>query len=132
MAVMPWGHSKILRQEQEELARYGEVGVPGETRVTLPGGKVVVSYRESIEAGVSGNEEIAFSAPRSLQVEIRPASGGEPLELKTGLGDSTTATKGEPAWTTTKVGTVHAEPGEYVLSARADEGGLTDPAVLLG
>ena len=132
MAVMPWGHGKIMRQEQEELARYGEVAVPGETRVTLPEGKVIVSYRESINAGVSGNEEIAFSAPRSLQVEIRLASGGEPLELKTGLGDSTTVTKGEPAWSTTKVGTVHAEPGEYVLSARVDEGDLAEPAVLLG
>ena len=132
LAVMPWGHSKILREEQEELARYGEVSVPGETRVTLPEGKVTVSYRESIKAGVSGNEEIDFSAPRSLRVEIRPAAGGEPLELKTPLGDSTTVTKGEPPWSTTKVGTMRAEPGEYLLSARADEGDLTEPAVLLG
>jgi hypothetical protein len=56
MAVMPWGVSKMLREEQEELARYGELMVPGQASVTLPEGKVVVSYRESIRPGVSGNE----------------------------------------------------------------------------
>lgn len=132
MAVMPWGAGKILRQEQEELARYGEVAVPGETSLVLPEGKVIVSYRESIHAGVRENEEIAFSAPASLEVEVRPAAGGEPLELKTTLGDSTTVTKGEPPWATTKVGTVRVEPGEYVVSARADEDDLVEPAVLLG
>jgi len=132
LAVMPWGAGKVLREEQEELARYGEVAVPGEAYVTLPEGKVTVSYRESINAGVRENEEIAFSSPRSLTVEIRPAGGGEPLELKTGLGDSTTATRGDPPWTTTKVGTVRAIPGEYRVSAQADETDLVDPAVLLG
>jgi hypothetical protein len=132
MAVMPWGVGKVLREEQEELARYGEVAVPGEALVSLPEGKVIVSYRESIRAGVRGNEEIAFSVPASLEVEIRPAAGGEPLELQTTIGDSTTVTKGEPPWATTKVGTVRAEPGEYRLSARADEGDLVEPAVLLG
>lgn len=132
MAAMPWGAGKVLREEQEELARYGEVTLPGEASVTLPEGKVIVSYRESIKAGVSGNEEIAFSAPASSKVEIRPAGGGEPLELKTTLGDSTTVTKGDPPWATTKVGTVRAQPGEYLLSARADQQDLVEPAVLLG
>jgi hypothetical protein len=132
MAVMPWGVGKMLREEQAALARYGEVAVPGECSVTLPEGKVIVSYRESIKAGVSGNEEIAFSAPASLEVEIRPAGGGEPLKLKTTIGDSTTVTKGDPPWATTKVGTVQAESGDYLLSARADEEDLVEPAVLLG
>jgi hypothetical protein len=132
MVVMPLGVGKMLREEQEELARYGEVAVPGEGSVTLPGGKVIVSYRESIKAGIKENEEIAFSAPASLVVEIRPAGGGETLELKTTIGDSTTVTKGDPPWATTKVGTVRAEPGEYLLSARADEEDLVEPAVLLG
>jgi hypothetical protein len=132
MAVMPWGVGKMLREEQEELARYGEVAVPGESSVTLPEGKVVVSYRESIKAGVRDNEEITFSAPASLEVEIRPAAGGEPLQLKTTLGDSTTVTKGDPPWATTKVGTVRAQPGEYQVSARANEQDLVEPTVLLG
>ena len=132
MVVMPLGVGKMLREEQEELARYGEVAVPGEGSVTLPGGKVIVSYRESIKAGIRENEEIAFSAPASLVVEIRPEGGGELLELKTTIGDSTTVTKGDPPWATTKVGTVRAEPGEYLLSARADQEGLVEPAVLLG
>jgi hypothetical protein len=51
MVVMPLAGGKMLREEQEELARYGEVAVPGEGSVTLPGGKVIVSYRESIKAG---------------------------------------------------------------------------------
>ena len=132
MVVTPLGVGKMLREEQEELARYGEVAVPGEGSVTLPGGKVIVSYRESIKAGIRENEEIAFSAPASLVVEIRPEGGGELLELKTTIGDSTTVTKGDPPWATTKVGTVRAEPGEYLLSARADQEGLVEPAVLLG
>jgi hypothetical protein len=41
-------------------------------------------------------------------------------------------TKGDPPWATTKVATVRAEPGEYLLSARADEEDLSEPAVLLG
>ena len=132
IAVMPWGVGKVLREEQEELARYGEVAVPGEASVTLPEGTVIVSYRESIKAGMSGNEEIAFSAPASLEIQVRPAGGGEPLELKTTIGDSTTVTKGDPPWATTKVGTVRAKPGEYLLSARADQEDLVEPAVLLG
>lgn len=86
MVVMPLGAGKMLREEQEELARYGEIAVPGEGSVTLPGGKVIVSYREAIKAGIRENEEIAFSAPASLVVEIRPAGGGELLELKTTIG----------------------------------------------
>jgi hypothetical protein len=129
MSLMPWGVTKVLREEQEELARYGEVTVPGEAPVTLPEGKVTVSYRESLKAGVSGNEEIAFSAPVSLEVEIRPAGGGEPLELKTSIGDSTTVTKGDPPWTTTKLGTVRAQPGQYLVSARLDQKDLVEPAV---
>jgi hypothetical protein len=129
MAVMPWGVTKILREEQEELARHGEVTVPGQASMTLPEGKVIVSYRESLKAGVSGNEEIAFSAPASLEVEIRPAGGGAPLELKTTIGDSTTVTKGDPPWTTTKVGTVRAQAGQYLVSARLDQRDLVEPAV---
>ncbi len=132
MAVMPWGVGRMLREEQEELARYGELTVPGQASVTLPEGKVVVSYRESIRPGVSGNEEIALSAPASLEVEIRPAGGGEPLELGTTIGDSTTVTKGDPPWATTKVGTVRAQSGQYLVSARADQQDLVEPAVLLG
>ena len=134
MAIMPWGQTKLLRQEQEALGRYGEVAVPGEAEVVLPAGKVKVSYRESINTGLGGNDEIGFSEPRSLVVEVVPAAGGEPLEPKGSLGDSTTITRGDPPWSTATVGTVEVtEPGIHTV--RATVGGteeLTEPMVLLG
>jgi hypothetical protein len=60
---------------------YGMFMVPGETTVTVPAGKLKVSYQEEYKAG--GDEDsIDFGVPGQLQVTVTNAATGEEMELK--------------------------------------------------
>jgi hypothetical protein len=112
---------------------YGRFMVPGETTVTVPAGKLKVSYQEEYKAG--GDEDsIDFGVPGQLQVTVTNAATGEPLEIKgpgfRGIGESLDTGSG---WSRALVGTVQiTAPGSYTVSANpAIEGGV-EPKILIG
>jgi hypothetical protein len=112
---------------------YGRVMVPGETTVTLPAGKLKLSYQEEYKA--RGTEDsIDFAVPSRLQVTVTRTGGDEPLPIQGpglhGLGAKLDTGNG---WSRARVGTVEiTEPGEYTVSAEpAIEGGV-EPKILLG
>lgn len=132
MIFMPWGQDKQLRRDQDQLGRHGELAVPGETEVILPAGEVKISYRESIWAD-SSSGEVHFGTPASLEITITSA-GGKALEIEGKPGRSTTVTRGEPPWTSTRVGEVEVtEPGIHTITATADDvESRAEPTVLIG
>jgi hypothetical protein len=112
---------------------YGMFMVPGETTVTVPAGKLKVSYQEEYKAG--GDEDsIDFGVPGQLQVTVTNAATGEEMELKgpgfRGMGESLNTGSG---WSRALVGTIQVtEPGSYTVSASpAIEGGV-EPKILIG
>jgi hypothetical protein len=111
---------------------YGRFMVPGETTVTLPAGKLKISYQEEYKAG--GTEDtIDFGVPAQLQVEIRGGSG-ESLEIKgpgfRGMGASLDTGSG---WSRALVGTVEiSSPGNYTVTAGPGIEGGVEPKIVLG
>src|SRR5690349_12455401 len=112
---------------------YGRFMVPGETTVTLPAGKLKLSYQEEYKA--TGTEDsIDFGVPSQLQVTVTPAGDGEPLPIKgPGLGGMGANLDTGSGWSRARVGTVEiVEPGDYTVRAGpAIEGGV-EPKILLG
>jgi hypothetical protein len=112
---------------------YGRFMVPGETTVTLPAGKLKISYQEEYKASGAG-DTIDFGVPGALKVEVASAAGGDPLPIKgpgfKGMGENLDTGSG---WSRARVGTVEiAEPGDYTVTASpAIEGGV-EPKILLG
>ncbi len=111
---------------------YGTIAVPGETTVSLPAGKVKLTYQESYRASSSG-DSIDFGVPGGLEVTLTSA-GGEALELKgpgfKGLGSSLSTGGG---WSRALIGTAEIiTPGVFTVTARAELAGATEPQVLIG
>lgn len=52
---------------RKSVGDYGSFPVPGETTVTVPAGKLKISYREAYKASSSG-DTIDFGVPDTLQV----------------------------------------------------------------
>ena len=113
---------------------YGMFMVPGEASVTVPAGKLKISYQEEYHAGSTTGDDIDFDAPPGLQVEVTSDAGGEPLTIKGpgfhGMGSSKNVGRG---WSRTLIGTVEiTEPGSYTVKAGpAVENGV-EPKILLG
>jgi hypothetical protein len=112
---------------------YGMFMVPGESTVTVPAGKLKVSYQEEYKAS-SHDDEIDFGVPGQLQVTVVNDSTGEPMEIKgpgfRGMGESLNTGSG---WSRALVGTVQiTQPGSYTVKAEpAIEGGV-EPKILIG
>jgi hypothetical protein len=112
---------------------YGRFMVPGEATVTVPAGKLKISYQEEYKAG--GTEDsIDFGVPNALQVTITNDASGEPMEIKgpgfRGMGESLNTGSG---WSRALVGTVQiTEPGSYTVSAGPAIDGGVEPKILLG
>lgn len=112
---------------------YGSFPVPGETTVTLPAGRLTVSYQEEYKASGTG-DSIDFGVPSQLQVTVTSAAGGDPLPIKgpgfRGMGENLDTGGG---WSRARVGTVQiTEPGSYTVTAGpAIEDGV-EPKILLG
>jgi hypothetical protein len=112
---------------------YGRFMVPGEATVTVPAGKLKISYQEEYKAG--GTEDsIDFGVPNALQVTITNDASGEPMEIKgpgfRGMGESLDTGSG---WSRALVGTVQiTEPGSYTVSAGPAIDGGVEPKILLG
>jgi hypothetical protein len=112
---------------------YGTFMIPGESTITVPAGKLKISYQEEYKAG--GTEDsIDFGVPSQLQVTVTNAATGEPLEIKgpgfRGMGESLNTGSG---WSRALVGTIQiADPGSYTVKAEpAIEGGV-EPKILIG
>jgi hypothetical protein len=115
-----------------KAGNYGTFMVPGETTVTVPAGKLKISYQEEYKAGGTG-DSIDFGVPSQLQVTVTDASG-EQMEVKgpgfRGMGENLDTGSG---WSRARVGTVEvAQPGSYTIKAEpAIEGGV-EPKILIG
>ena len=125
----------ILRVFRSRASRddYGVFMVPGESTVTVPAGKLKVSYQEEYKAK-SDEDTIYFGVPGQLQVTVINDSTGEQMEIKgpgfRGMGESLDTGSG---WSRALVGTVQVtEPGSYTVKAEpAIEGGV-EPKILIG
>jgi hypothetical protein len=112
---------------------YGAIAVPGETTVSLPTGKVKLTYQESYKAS-STEDSIDFGVPGTLEVSVTSADG-EALELKgpgfKGLGSSLSTGSG---WSRALlIGTAEvAGPGVFTVTARPELEGATEPKILIG
>jgi hypothetical protein len=111
---------------------YGAFAVPGATTVTLPAGKLKVSYQEEYKASSSG-DSIDFGTPAALQVRVT-GPDGNPIEIKgpgfRGMGSSLDTGSG---WSRALVGTVEiTQPGSYTVSASPEIEDGVEPKILLG
>jgi hypothetical protein len=111
---------------------YGMFMVPGESTVTVPAGKLKVSYQEEYKAG--GTEDsIDFGVPSQLEVTVTNAAG-EQLEVKgpgfRGTGESLDTGSG---WSRALVGTIQiTEPGSYTVKAEPAIEDSVEPKILIG
>jgi hypothetical protein len=130
LAFDAWLLNKVFKG-RASADDYGSFHVPGETAVTVPAGKLKVSYQESYKAG--GTEDsIDFGVPASLEVSVTGPSG-EAVELKgpgfRGMGASLDSGSG---WSRALVGTAQVSAGTYTVSARSAPDDAIEPQVLVG
>ncbi len=117
---------------RRHAGRYGSIPVPGQTEVTLPAGKLKLSYQESYKAG--GTEDsIDFGVPAALEVTVE-SSSGETLDMKgpgfKGMGSSLDTGSG---WSRALIGTTQVpQPGLYTVTAAGELQDAIEPQVLIG
>ena len=107
----------IVRVFRSRASRddYGMFMVPGESTVTVPAGKLKVSYQEEYKASSDG-DYIDFGVPGQLQVAVTNDATGEQMEIKgpaSGHGNpSTPAAAGAARWSArsrSRAGQLHGE-----------------------
>jgi len=110
---------------------HASIQVPGETTVTVPSGKLKLSYQESYKASSTG-DSIDFGTPSALNVEVTSAAG-ETLELKgpgfRGMGASLSTGSG---WSRALIGTVEVPAGVYTITVGPELPNAVEPQVLIG
>jgi hypothetical protein len=110
----------------------GTISVPGETTVTVPAGKLKLTYQESYRAG--GDEDsIDFATPAALEVTVT-SPDGQAMELEgpgfRGMGSSLSTGSN---WSRAAIGTVEiSQPGAYTVSAGPELPDAVEPQVLIG
>ena len=131
--VMPWRIMKLLREEQDELARFGEVPAPGRATLTLPAGEVKATYKESKKSG-GDDHEVYFGWSSSLQVTVMPSGGGEPLEMKRRLGQDVSTWGGKNPLSAMRMGKYEVPAsGSYDVVIELDpDGDEVEPRVAFG
>lgn len=124
----------IMRVFRSRASRddYGMFMIPGESTVTVPAGKLKVSYQEEYKASSDG-DSIDFGVPGQLQVTVTNDATGEQMEVKgpgfRGMGESLDTGSG---WSRALVGTVQVtEPGSYTVKAEPAIEGV-EPKILIG
>jgi hypothetical protein len=121
-------------QSRASADDYGMFMIPGESTVTVPAGKLKISYQEEYKAGTDSFDDIDFAVPGQLQVTVTNDATGEQMEIKgpgfKGMGESLNVGSG---WSRALVGTIQVpQPGSYTVKAEpAIEGGV-EPKILLG
>jgi hypothetical protein len=111
---------------------YASIAVPGETTVTVPAGKLKLTYQESYNAPSTGDGDIEFGTPSALQVTVTSATG-EALEVKgpgfRGMGSSLSTGGGKSR---ALIGTAEVPAGAYTITARPELPDAVQPQVLVG
>lgn len=111
---------------------YASIAVPGETTVTVPAGKLKLTYQESYNAPSTGDGDIEFGTPSALQVTVTSATG-EALEVKgpgfRGMGSSLSTGGGKSR---ALIGTAEVPAGAYTITARPELPDAVEPQVLVG
>ena len=121
----------LIVGSERRASRYGSVPVPGEARLTLPEGRVKLTYQEGVHSTGGGEGSIDFYVPSALALTFSP-----PLELKesTGHNASTIASflPGGPR-SRVRIGNVMVPAaGDYVLRAEGELPDAVAPMVLAG
>jgi hypothetical protein len=111
---------------------YASIAVPGETTVTVPAGKLKLTYQESYNAPSTGDGDIEFGTPSALQVTVTSATG-EALEVEgpgfRGMGSSLSTGGGKSR---ALIGTAEVSAGAYTITARPELPDAVEPQVLVG
>ena len=116
--------------------RYGSMTVPGEATLSLPAGRIRLTYREAVYTSGGGEgEPIPFYPPADLEVRVAGADGGA-LVLERGTRTSTQSIAGfmpgGPS-SSTRLGFVNVPAaGQYRISVSASTEGRVEPLVLVG
>jgi hypothetical protein len=122
-----------LSARRWRASEYGAFGVPGETQVMLPVGKVRLSYQESYRAS-GGEGEIDFGVPERLEVDVT-SPDGESLDIKapTFHGMAISSVETSTGWSRALIGTLEvAHAGEYRITARPELEHAVKPEILVG
>ena len=132
LAIDAWVIMRVFAS-RKSADDYGMFMIPGESTVTVPAGKLKVSYQEEYKAGSTTGDDIDFDAPAGLQVEVINDATGQPMELKgpgfKGMGSSKNTGSG---WSRTLIGSVQVtEPGSYTVKAGPAVEGV-EPKILIG
>jgi hypothetical protein len=130
LAFDAWLLSRVFKG-RASADDYGRFMVPGETTVTVPAGKLKISYQEEYQAG---GDPIDFGTPAALQVQITRTGDTNPLPIKgpgfKGMGANLDTGGG---WSRALVGTVEiTEPGSYTIAAGPEIEGGIEPKILVG
>lgn len=73
--------------------RLGESPVPGEGTLSLPAGKVTISYEEQRKGrNLESGPKSWLGIPDGVAITIHPAGGGEPLPIESSRGSHAYAT----------------------------------------
>ena len=111
---------------------YATIDVPGETSVTVPAGKLKLTYQESRNAPSTGDGDIDFGAPSALEVTVTSAAG-EALEIKgpgfKGMGSSLSTGSGSSR---ALIGTAEVPAGVYTITAGPELPDAVEPRILIG
>lgn len=113
---------------------HGEIAVPGETQLTLPAGKILLTYQESQHTSSGSEHDIDFDPPGDLVVTVTD-SGGGPLPIKgPGIGGMGSSKSTGIGFSRVSLGTVELPgAGAYTVKAEsAQTAGLKDPKILIG
>ena len=111
---------------------FGTLAVPGETTVTVPAGKLRLTYQESVNAPSTGDGDIDFGTPSALEVTVTSAAGEE-LEIKgpgfRGMGSSLSTGSGQSR---ALIGTIEVPAGVYTVNAGPELPDAVEPQILIG
>jgi len=133
LAFDAWVLTKVFKG-RASADDHGMFMVPGETTVTVPAGKLKISYQEEYRADSTTTDDIDFAVPAQLQVTVTNEATGEQMAIKgpgfKGMGEHLDVGSG---WSRARVGTVEiTQPGSYKVAASpAIEGGV-EPKILIG
>ena len=126
---------RVLRASAN-AGRYGAMSVPGQATLTLPAGKVKVTYQEAVHTSGGGEGEISFYPPSDLDVVVAPVAGGQELRPDPGVGGSAETVAGflpGGPRSRRRVGFLEVPAaGQYVVRATGSAADRQQPLVLLG
>ena len=125
--------AKVLRRHRA-ADDHGEIPVPGEATMTLPAGKVKLSYQEGQHTSQVEDERIQFFAPDDLVVTVVGPDGSELTVDGPGIAGTGSSKSTGIGFSRLEIGSVKLpEEGTYTIKAEASSAdGLSEPKLLIG